>query len=187
MGCALIGCGKALPALEVQNDELKALVDTNNEWIVTRTGIESRHIALDETNLDLAERAAREALGWDEGGWAARRVEPEEIDLVIVCTSPADHLVPSAARELRMRLGLPNAIAFDLNAACTGFVYGVTVAESLMAASAAGVPGAAGRNKVRRALIVGSERLSRITDWAERSTCVLFGDGAGAGLSLIHI
>lgn len=182
MGCALIGCGKALPALEVQNDELKALVDTNNEWIVTRTGIESRHIALEETNLDLAERAAREALGWDEGGWAARRVEPEEIDLVIFCTITADHLVPSAASELRMRLGLPNAIAFDLNAACTGFVYGVTVAESLMAASAAGVPGAAGRNKVRRALIVGSERLSRITDWAERSTCVLFGDGAGAGV-----
>ena len=182
MGCTLIGCGKAIPALEVQNDELKALVDTNNEWIVTRTGIESRHIALDETNLDLAERAAREALGWDEGGWAERRVEPEDIDLVIFCTITADHLVPSAASELRMRLGLPNAIAFDLNAACTGFVYGVTVAESLMAASAAGMPGAAGRNKVRRALIVGSERLSRITDWAERSTCVLFGDGAGAGV-----
>ncbi len=182
MGCALIGCGKALPALEVQNDELKALVDTNNEWIVTRTGIESRHIAVEETNLDLAERAAREALGWDEGGWSERRIEPEEIDLLIVCTISGDNLVPSEASSLRMRLGLPNAIAFDLNAACTGFVYGTTVVEALMAASAAGVAGAAGRNPVRRALVVGAERLSRITDWAERSTCVLFGDGAGAGV-----
>ena len=182
MGCALIGCGKALPALEVQNDELKALVDTNNEWIVTRTGIESRHIAVEETNLDLAERAAREALGWDEGGWCERRIEPEEIDLLIVCTITADHLVPSEASSLRLRLGLSNAIAFDLNAACTGFVYGATVAEALMAASAAGIAGAAGRNAVRRALVVGAERLSRITDWQERSTCVLFGDGAGAGV-----
>lgn len=182
MGCALIGCGKALAALEVQNDELKALVDTNNEWIVTRTGIESRHIALEETNTDLAERAAREALGWDEGGWCERRIEPEEIDLLIVCTITADHLVPSAASDLRLRLGLSNAIAFDINAACTGFVYGATVAEAFMAASAAGVKGAAGRNKVRRALIVGSERLSRIVDWSDRSTCVLFGDGAGAGV-----
>lgn len=182
MGCTLVGCGKALPSLEIANDELKALVDTNNEWIVTRTGIESRHIALEETNLDLAQRAARQALGWDVGGWSERRIAPEEIDLVIFCTITPDNLVPSSACELRARLGLSHAIAFDLNAACTGFVYGVSVAESMMASSAQGVAGAQARNPIRRALVVGAERLSRITDWSDRSTCVLFGDGAGASV-----
>ena len=182
MGCTIIGCGKALPALEVENDELAKLVDTNDEWIVTRTGISSRHVAVGETGTDLAETAARAALGWSQEGWCERSLAPEDINLVIVATITPDALVPSAAGLLRERLGLKHAIAFDLNAACTGFIYGLTVAESMMAACAPGCPGAAGRNPVRRALVVGDERLTHITDWADRSTCVLFGDGAGAAV-----
>lgn len=182
MGCTIIGCGKALPALEVENDELAKLVDTNDEWIVTRTGISSRHVAVGETGTDLAETAARAALGWSQEGWCERSLAPEDIDLVIVATITPDALVPSAAGLLRERLGLKHAIAFDLNAACTGFIYGLTVAESMMAACAPGCPGAAGRNPVRRALVVGDERLTHITDWADRSTCVLLGDGAGAAV-----
>ncbi|MFR9169436.1 MAG: 3-oxoacyl-ACP synthase III family protein, partial [Gordonibacter urolithinfaciens] len=182
MGSALVGFGKAAPALEVQNDDLKALVDTNDEWIRTRTGIESRHVAVGESNADLAEQAAREALGWVEGGFAERCLEAGEIDLVVFATITPDTVVPSMAGLLRRRLGLENAIAFDVNAACTGFVYGLTVAEALMAASAPKTPGAVGRNPVRRALVVGAERLTRLTNWADRNTCVLFGDGAGAAV-----
>ena len=125
-------------------------------------------------------QAAREALGWDAGGFAERCLEAGEIDLVVFATITPDTVVPSMAGLLRRRLGLENAIAFDVNAACTGFVYGLTVAEALMAASAPKTPGAAGRNPVRRALVVGAERLTRLTNWADRNTCVLFGDGAGA-------
>ena len=182
VGSAIIGCGKALPALEVENDALKAIVDTNDEWIRTRTGIETRHIAVDEANIDLAEAAARRALGWEDGGHAERRIEAAEIDLVVYATVTPDTVVPSMAGLLRRRLGLEHAIAFDLNAACTGFVYGLTVAESLMASCAPSTAGAAGRNPVRRALVVGSERLTRLTNWPDRNTCVLFGDGAGAAV-----
>ena len=182
MGCAIIGCGRALPALEVTNDQLAQLVDTSDEWIVPRTGIRSRRIAVRETATDLSVAAARQALGWDAGGFSERRVAPEEIDLVVFATCTPDALIPANAALLRRRLGLPNAAAFDLNAACSGFVYGVAVAESMMAASAPAAPGAAGRHPVRRALVVGAERLSRITNWADRSTCVLFGDGAGAAV-----
>ena len=182
MGSTIIGCGKCLPALEVENDELKALVDTNDEWISTRTGIKSRRVAVDETNSDLAEVAARQALGWIDGGHAERRLDPGEIDLVICATITPDVVSPSEAGLLRRRLGLSNAIAFDLNAACSGFVYGLAMAESMMAAAAPSVAGAAGRNPVRRALVVGAERLTRLTDWSDRNTCVLFGDGAGAAV-----
>ena len=179
MGCTVIGTGKALPALEVKNDELAAIVDTNDEWITTRTGIKSRHISVGETNGELAERAARAALGWSDEGWSERRIGADEIDLVIVSTITADNVVPSAACDLRRHLGLPNAVAFDVNAACTGFIYGIDVAESMMVSSNLR-PGA--RNPIRRALVVGAEQLSRITNWADRSTCVLFGDGAGAAV-----
>lgn len=182
MGCAIIGCGKALPALEVANDDLTALVDTSDEWITTRTGIKTRRICVDETNVDLAERAARSALGWDAGDYNERRVEPEEIDLVVFSTATPDVMVPTCAALLRRRLGLVNAVAFDMNAACTGFIYALGIAESMMAASAAGAPGAQGRNPIRRALVVGGERLTRITNWEDRNTCVLFGDGAGAAV-----
>lgn len=182
MGCAIIGCGKALPALEVSNDDLTALVDTSDEWITTRTGIKTRRICVDETNVDLAEAAARRALGWEDADYSERRVEPEEIDLIVYSTATPDVMVPTCAALLRRRLGLVNAAAFDMNAACTGFIYGLTIAESMMAASAAGVPQAGRRNPIRRALVVGGERLTRITNWKDRNTCVLFGDGAGAAV-----
>ena len=105
MGSALVGFGKAVPALEVQNDDLKTLVDTNDEWIRTRTGIESRHVAVGESNADLAEQAAREALGWDAGGFAERCLEAGEIDLVVFATITPDTVVPSMAGLLRRRLG----------------------------------------------------------------------------------
>lgn len=182
MGSTIIGCGKSLPKLEVANDDLKALVDTNDEWISTRTGIRTRHVAVEETATDLAEAAARQALGLVEGGWCEGAVDPSTIDLVIFATITPDVVVPSAAGLMRRRLGLEHAIAFDLNAACTGFVYGLTVAECMMAGSAAGAPGATGRNPIRRALVVGAERLTRVTNWSDRNTCVLFGDGAGAAV-----
>lgn len=182
VGSVLVGFGKAVPALEVANEALEALVDTNNEWIVTRTGIQSRHVATKETNADLAEAAARDALGWTKGGFCERRFEADEIDLVVFATITPDTVCPSMAGLLRRRLGLEHAIAFDVNAACTGFVYGITIAESMMAASAPALVGAAGRNPIRRALVVGAERLTRLTNWADRNTCVLFGDGAGAAI-----
>lgn len=182
MGCTIIGCGKKLPKLDVANDELSKLVDTSDEWISTRTGIRSRRVCVNETNVDLAECAARQALGWEEDGWAARCIAPEEIDLVIFSTVTPDALLPTGAAAIRRRLGLVNAAALDMNAACTGFIYGLTIAESMMAAAAPGAPGAAGRNPIRHALVIGSERLSRIIDWNDRNTCVLFGDGAGAAV-----
>ena len=180
MGCTIIGCGKSLPKLDVSNDDLAKLVDTSDEWIVQRTGIKSRRICVDETGLDLCEEAARAALGWSEGGYSERRVDPLEIDLVICATTTPDTLIPSQAALVCRKLGLANAAAFDMNAACSGFVYAVSLAETMMAAGAPGAPGAARRNPIRRALLLGSERISRITNWDDRSTCVLFGDGAGA-------
>ena len=182
MGCTIIGCGKQLPELEVPNDELTKLVDTSDEWISSRTGILTRRICVNETNVDLAEGAARKALGWDTDGYAQRRIAPEEIDLIIYSTITPDEVVPTCAAVLRRRLGLKNAAALDMNAACTGFIYGLTIADSMMAATAPGAPGASARNPIRRALVVGSERLTRIVDWKDRNTCVLFGDGAGAAV-----
>lgn len=176
MGCAVIGCGNAIPDLEIDNDQMSLLVDTSDEWISSRTGIKTRRIALEETSVDLSAEAARKALGWDEGGYSERSIDPEEIDLVITATLTGDVLVPSNAALLRRKLGLKNAICFDLNAACSGFVYALNVAESMIAASAT----ASNRSPIRRALVVAVERPSRITNWADRNTCVLLGDGAGA-------
>ena len=182
MGCTIIGCGKKLPNLEISNDDMSKLVDTSDEWISTRTGIRTRRVCVKETNADLAEQAARQALGWDSAGRSSRRIAPEDIDLIIYSTVTPDAWLPTGAATIRRRLGLVNAAAMDINAACTGFIYGLTVAESMMAAAAPGTPGAAGRNPIRRALVIGSERLSRITNWQDRNTCVLFGDGAGAAV-----
>lgn len=183
MGCCIVGCGKGLPALDVTNDELAQLVETSDEWISTRTGIRSRRISVEETSLDLAEAAARQALGWDgetPGLEGQMPFAAEDIDLVVFATLTPDALLPSSAALLRRRLGLANAVSFDLNAACSGFIYSLSVTEALMAASQANVAGSAGRNHYHRALVVGAERLSRITNWSDRNTCVLFGDGAGA-------
>ena len=182
MGCAIIGCGKALPALEITNNDFIQLVDTNDEWITKRTGIKSRRIAATETNVDLAETAARQALGWCEGGYSERSLAPEDIDLIVYSSVTPDTIVPSCASLLRRRLGLTKATAFDINAACTGFVYGMSLVEGLLAASAPQAPKADCRNPYRRALVVGSERLTRITNWEDRATCVLLGDGAGAAV-----
>lgn len=187
MGANIISCGKAIPALEIDNDELAKLVTTNDEWIGSRTGIRSRRIALEESVLSLGAAASSAAFGQPAGsdtihvsGYAPEQIDPESIDLLVFTTVTPDVLVPSNAAALKMDLGLTNAIAFDINAACTGFIYGLSIAESMMAASQNGVEGAAGRNRIQRALVVSSERLSRLTDWQDRNTCVLFGDGAGA-------
>ncbi len=179
MGCKITGTGKALPEKVVTNDDLSHIVDTSDEWIVERTGIRNRHIACAETSTDLAAAAGRAAL--DASGHA-----DDQIDLLICMTITPDSVVPSQACLVKARLGLSNAIAFDLNAACAGCVYGIEVAARMIGASATvGLPGAAALhlpsgNPIRRALVIGVDRLSRITDWTDRSTCVLFGDGAGA-------
>jgi 3-oxoacyl-[acyl-carrier-protein] synthase-3 len=145
------------------NADLESIVDTTAVWILERTGIEKRHIAADdETCCDLAEVAARNAL--DAAG-----VLPSEIDLIIVATTTPDQFFPSTACLLQQRLGVRGCPAFDLQAVCTGFVYAMSVADQFIRTGA-----------VRRALVVGAETLSRILNWEDRGTCVLFGDGAGA-------
>lgn len=162
MGVRIIATGKALPGLTVDNEKMTELVDTNDQWIRDRTGIASRQIAVEEKGLDLAVSAAEKALGdMDRSG----------IGLVIVATVTPDKLVPSMGALLKKELGLENAIAFDVNAACSGFIYGLWTAESLMKNS-----------HVNRALVVGVERLSRIVNWQDKGTCVLFGDGAGCAV-----
>lgn len=191
MGAVIIGCGKSTPNLEIANDDLKALVDTNDEWIRTRTGIGSRHISVNETTNALAYVASAAALGIAPSkytdissvSYCEEPIDPDSIDLVVFPTITPDSIVPSAASALKKDIGLNNAIAFDVNAACTGFIYGICVAESMMAAS--NIPASqspCSRPKIKRALVVCSERLSRLTDWNERGTCVLFGDGAGAAV-----
>ena len=189
MGTRVIGCGKALPQRVVSNDEMSTIVDTNDEWIRTRTGIGNRHVAIEETTTDLGAAAARRAMGWDAGGWRldGETIDPESIDLLVCMTITPDKVVPSQAALLKARLGLPNAVAFDLNAACAGCIYGLDVASDKLELSAydrerAGEGGRRTRNDMKRALVIGSERLTRLTDWTDRSTCVLFGDGAGAVL-----
>lgn len=189
MGAVIIGCGKALPDREVANDDLQALVDTNDEWISSRTGISTRHIAVAESGLTLAAAAAAAALGLDQRdtlkpaaqGWSAQPIDPSSIDLVLFATVTPDVVVPSCAALVKRMLGLDRAVAMDINAACTGFIYGLTVAESMLAASQS-APGASSRTRCRRALVIGCDRLSRVTDWNDRNTCVLFGDGAGAAV-----
>ncbi len=159
----VLGTGGCLPARVLTNRELEKMVDTTDAWIVERTGIRERHIAADgETTGDLAEHAARRAL--DAAG-----VSPKELDLIIVATTTPDLVFPSTACLLQERLGNHGAAAFDVQAVCTGFIYALAIADKFIRAGSS-----------RRALILGAETLSRITDWTDRATCVLFGDGAGA-------
>lgn len=174
MGCKIVGHGKAQPELVVSNDDLANIVDTSDEWIVERTGIHNRRIAVNETTTDLAVWASRDAL-------ACADVDADEIDLIVCMTISPDTVVPAQACLVKAQLGASNAVAFDLNAACTGCIYGIDVASTMIEASVlAGRGDARKRNTMRRALVIGAERLSRITDWTDRATCVLFGDGAGA-------
>ena len=159
----LTGTGSALPRTRVSNDELASRVDTSDEWIVERTGIRFRHIAEpDETTATLGADAARQAL-------AAAGLEPADIGLIIVATATPDNTFPASATKVQALLGAPDCIAFDVAAVCSGFLYAVSVADSMLRTGAA-----------KHALVIGSETFSRILDWEDRTTCVLFGDGAGA-------
>ncbi|MGA7799720.1 MAG: beta-ketoacyl-ACP synthase III [Gammaproteobacteria bacterium] len=159
----ITGTGSYLPEKVLSNHDLEKMVDTTDEWIRDRTGIRKRHIAAEgQTTCDLAERAARSALE------AAGR-SPRDVDLVIVATTTPDRVFPSTACLLQQRLDIHGCAAFDLQAVCTGFVYALGVADKFIRSRSA-----------RCALVVGAETLSRIVDWSDRSTCVLFGDGAGA-------
>ena len=157
------GVGSALPKRKVTNDELAETVETSNEWIVERTGIRSRYIASDgETTGSLATAAARKAL--ESAG-----VDATEIDLIVLATATPDQTFPSTATKVQAALGINDCIAFDVHAVCTGFLYALSVADSMLRSG--------GANK---ALVIGAETFSRILDWEDRATCVLFGDGAGA-------
>jgi len=157
------GCGSYLPPRVVTNAELAGLVDTSDEWIVQRTGISQRRIAADdETTSVLGLRAAEAALA-DAG------LEASDIDLVICATSTPDFTFPATATQIQAGLGITRGVAFDVQAVCSGFVFGVTTADKFLTS---------GSHK--RALVVGAETFSRLLDWEDRTTCVLFGDGAGA-------
>jgi 3-oxoacyl-[acyl-carrier-protein] synthase-3 len=159
----IVGSGGYLPSRVVTNAELAQRVDTSDEWIVTRTGIRQRHIADEsQASSDLALEASREAL-------RAAEVAPADVDLIIVATSTPDYVFPSTACLLQAKLGVAGCPAFDVQAVCSGFVYGLAVADNFIRAGQA-----------RCALVVGTEVFSRILDWSDRATCVLFGDGAGA-------
>jgi len=163
--CAgITGMGYYVPTRVLTNGELERMVDTNDEWIVSRTGISERRLAAaDESTADLAEQAARRALH-------DAAAQPEDVDLIIVATSSPDYQFPSTAALLQHQLGCPCA-AFDVVAGCSGFVYALIVAQQFVGTGAA-----------RTVLVVGAEVLSRIVDWTDRNTCVLFGDGAGAAV-----
>ena len=159
----ITGTGSYLPEKILTNKELEKTVDTTDEWIRDRTGIVERHIAADdEFTVDLAEKAARRAL-------KAAGKKPVDVDLVIVATTTPDRVFPSTACLLQQRLGIHGCAAFDVQAVCTGFVYALGVADRFFRSDG-----------IKCALIVGAETLSRIIDWTDRGTCVLFGDGAGA-------
>jgi 3-oxoacyl-[acyl-carrier-protein] synthase-3 len=160
---AVLGVGSALPKRQVTNAQLAETVDTSDEWIVERTGIRSRYVAGDgETTASLATDAAKRAL--ENAGVAAG-----EIDLIVLATATPDQTFPSSATKVQAALGIDDCIAFDVHAVCTGFLYALSVADSMLRSGSA-----------EKALVIGAETFSRILDWDDRGTCVLFGDGAGA-------
>jgi 3-oxoacyl-[acyl-carrier-protein] synthase-3 len=159
----VLGCGCYLPSRVVTNEELALRVDTSDEWIVQRTGIHERRVAADgELTSDLAIHAARAAL-------ANSKVEASSIDLIVVATSTPDQTFPATAVTVQAGLGITGGAAFDLQAVCSGFVYGLATVDGLLRGGT-----------FKRALLIGAETFSRILDWTDRTTCVLFGDGAGA-------
>jgi len=159
----VMGVGSALPKRRISNEELAKTVDTSDAWIVERTGIRSRYVAGDgETTASLATDAARKAL--DSAGVAAT-----DIDLIVLATATPDQTFPSSATKVQAALGIDDCIAFDVHAVCTGFLYALSVADSMLRSGNAD-----------KAVVIGAETFSRILDWEDRGTCVLFGDGAGA-------
>ena len=166
----LTGTGSALPVRRVSNAELAEQVDTSDEWIVERTGIRFRHIAgPDETTATLARDAASAAL-------AAAGLAADDIDLIVLATATPDQTFPATATKVQAMLGINDCVAFDVAAVCSGFLYATQVADSMIRSGAA-----------RRALVIGAETFSRILDWEDRATCVLFGDGAGAMVLEAHV
>jgi 3-oxoacyl-[acyl-carrier-protein] synthase-3 len=159
----VLGLGSALPERRVDNEELAQTVDTTDAWIVERTGIRSRYVAGDgETTATLATDAARKAL--DHAG-----LQPTDIDLIVLATATPDQTFPSSATKVQAALGINDCVAFDVHAVCTGFLYALSVADSMLRSG-----------NSTKALVIGAETFSRILDWEDRGTCVLFGDGAGA-------
>jgi 3-oxoacyl-[acyl-carrier-protein] synthase III len=159
----IVGCGSYLPARVVTNQELAVQVDTSDEWIVERSGIRERHLAAEgETTADLATAAALQAL-------ASAGIKGSEVDLIILATATPDNTFPATATRVQHRIGMTGGFAFDLQAVCSGFIYALSVADNFIKAG-----------QVQTALVIGAETFSRILDWKDRTTCVLFGDGAGA-------
>ncbi len=159
----ITGTGGYLPENVMTNDDIAKFVDTNDQWIRERTGIEQRHIVVDgQTTVDLAEGAARLAI-------EAADIDASEIDLIILATSTPDKIFPSSACILQARLGINGCPAFDIQAVCSGFIYALTIAEKFIKSGSS-----------KKALVIGAEVFSKILNWEDRTTCVLFGDGAGA-------
>ncbi len=164
MNAHIIGTGSFLPEKVVTNFDLAEHVETNDEWIMSRTGIRQRHIAVNETTAGMAFEAARRAL--DDAG-----MPPEELEMILLATVSPDHIVPSAACEVQAMLGAKNAVAIELNAACSGFVFALNTAHAYVMAGI-----------YTKILVIGVETLSKLVDWSDRGTCILFGDGAGAAV-----
>jgi 3-oxoacyl-[acyl-carrier-protein] synthase-3 len=159
----IAGTGSYLPATVLTNEDIEKRIDTSDEWIFSRTGIRTRRVAAEgETTSDLGAQAARAAM-------AAAGVGPDDIDLIVVATTTPDMVFPSTACILQRKLGVTRGAALDVQAVCTGFVYGLAIADKFVASG-----------QHRRALVIGTEIFSRLLDWSDRRTCVLFGDGAGA-------
>jgi len=164
-GSMIAGLGTAVPEKVLTNFDLEKMVDTSDQWIRERSGIERRHILADgATNSDLGVEAARNAIA-DAG------LKPEEVECIILATISPDNIFPATACRVQAKLGAVHAAAFDISAACSGFIYGLHLADSLIRGGT-----------YKNVLVIGSEALSRFTDWQDRSTCVLFGDGAGAAV-----
>lgn len=160
----ICGTGSALPRLLVTNDDLSKIMDTSDEWISSRTGIKTRHLATEETTTGLAVEAAKKAL-------ENAKVAPEELDLIIAASVTADYLFPTLSCEVQGAIGAVNATAFDISAGCSGFLFSLATAQAYIQSGIC-----------KKALLIGAEVLSKIMDWEDRSTCVLFGDGAGAAV-----
>ena len=159
----IIGTGSYLPSQILSNEELAKMVDTTDEWITSRTGIKQRHIvATSEFTSDLATKAAKQAI-------IAANIDPNEIEMIIVCTTTPDTTFPSVAVKVQANLGIKNIPAFDLQAVCAGFTYGLTIADNFIKSGNA-----------KTILLIGAESMSKLLNWQDRTTCVLFGDGAGA-------
>lgn len=164
MNIKIIGTGSFIPAKRVTNDDLSKIVDTSDEWIKSRTGIEARHIAVEETTTGMSAEAAKRAM--EQAG-----VKAEDLDILIAATISTDKIVPGLACEVQSVIGAENAFAFDINAACSGFLYGLNIASMYLRSG-----------EYKTALVIGTEMLSKMVDWNDRSTCVLFGDGSGAAV-----